>query len=98
MLSGATRELQRAHTAKISTCSIKEFPGVRPVKAPDDYGSQERRLEIAQVHAVTGAGLGLKRFPVGDDAACLAADIPQGSIAPDVAFRVLGVTLDRNRP
>src|SRR6185437_16127513 len=35
-----------------------------------------------------------KRLTMGNDAARLAAHIPQGSIAPDVAFRAFGMALD----
>jgi len=47
---------------------------------------------------MASAGLGFKRLPMGDDAADLAAHVPQRSIAPDVAFRVLGMALDRHCP
>ena len=76
--------------------SVEEFPRIGSVKAPDDDGLQERRLEIAQVHAVASARLRREWFPMRDDAARPAADVPQGSIAPDVTFGVLGVTLDRH--
>jgi hypothetical protein len=46
---------------------------------------------------MTSAGRGFKRLPVGDDPAGLAPKVPQGSIAPDVTFGVLGVALDRDR-
>jgi hypothetical protein len=72
--------------------SVKEFPGIRSIEAPDDYRLQERRFEITQVHSMQSAGLGFKRLPMGDDAANLAANVPQGAIAPDVAFRVLRMT------
>ena len=44
------------------------------------------------------AVLGVKWLPMGNDAATLAAHIPQSSIAPDVAFRVLRMPLDSNCP
>ena len=47
---------------------------------------------------MASAGLGFKRLPMGDDAANFAAHVPQGSIAPDVAFRVLRMALDRHCP
>ena len=46
---------------------------------------------------MASAGLGFKRLPMGDDAANLAAHVPQSSIAPDVAFRALRMALDRHR-
>jgi hypothetical protein len=46
---------------------------------------------------MTGAGPGFKWLPVGDDPAGLAPKVPQRSIAPDVTFGVLGVTLDGDR-
>lgn len=46
---------------------------------------------------MTSAGRGFKRLPVRDDPTGLAPHIPQGSITPDVAFRVLGVALNNNR-
>jgi hypothetical protein len=46
---------------------------------------------------MTRAWRGFKRLPVGDDPAGLASKVPQGSIAPDVTFGVLGVALDRDR-
>ncbi len=78
--------------------SVEEFPGVRSIEVPDDYRLQERRFKITQVHSMASAGLGFERLPVGNDAADLAAHVSQRSIAPDVAFRVLGVALDRHRP
>src|SRR3546814_3853858 len=81
-----------------STCalhSIEECPGIRAVEAPDDHRFQEPWIEVAQVHSVPGAGFGFQRFPVGNDAARSAAHIPQRPVAPDVAFRVLGMALDR---
>jgi len=44
-----------------------------------------------------GAGLGLQRLPMGNDAARLAAHVPQRPVTPDVAFRVLRMTLDGHR-
>ena len=76
---------------------VKEGPGIGPVEAFDYHRVQERRLKISQVYAVASARLGRKRFPVGSDAARLAADVPQGSVAPDIAFRMLGMALDRDR-
>ena len=70
---------------------------IRPIEAPNDDRLQERRFKIPQVHPVTSGGRGFNRLPMGDDAAGLAAKIPQRSIAPDVAFRILGMTLDRDR-
>jgi len=78
--------------------SVEEFPGIRSIEAPDDYRLQERRFKITQVHSMASAGLGFKRLPMGDDAADLAAHVPQRSIAPDIAFRVLGMALDRHCP
>jgi hypothetical protein len=80
--------------AKRRQCSIQEFPGVRPIEAPDDNRLKQRGFKIPQVYAVASAGRGLDRLPVGDDTAGLAPHIPQTSIAPDIAFRVLGVALD----
>jgi hypothetical protein len=42
--------------AKKRQCSIQEFPGVRPIEAPDDNRLQKRGFKIPQVNAVTGAG------------------------------------------
>ena len=78
-------------------CSIQEFPGVRPIEAPDDNRLKKRGFKIPQVYAVTSAGRGLNWLPMGDDTAVLAPNIPQGSIAPHVAFRILGMALDRDR-
>ena len=64
--------------------------------ASDDHRFQQRGFKITQVHAMHGTGLRFKRLPMGDDAADLAAHVFQGSIAPDVAFRVLRVALDGN--
>ena len=77
--------------------SVEKFPGVRPIEAPDDNRLQERGFEVPQVHPVAGAGRGIKWLPMGGDPAGLAPDVPQGPIAPDVAFRVLWVALDRDR-
>jgi hypothetical protein len=84
----------RSPDAKSGGSSIQEFPSVRPVEMPDDDRSQKRGLKIPQVHSVASAGRGFNRLPMGDDAASLAPHIPQGSIAPNVAFRVLGVAFD----
>jgi len=46
---------------------------------------------------MASAGFGFKGLPMGDDAANFAAHVPQGSIAPDVAFCILGMALDRDR-
>src|SRR3546814_5710098 len=73
--------------------SVEECPGIRAVEAPDDHRFQEPWIEVAQVHSVPGAGFGFQRFPVGDDAARFAAHVPQRPVAPDVAFRVFGMTL-----
>src|SRR3546814_10552232 len=75
--------------------TVEECPGIRAVEAPDDHRFQEPWIEVAQVHSVPGAGFGFQRFPVGDDAARFAAHVPQRPVAPDVAFRVFGMTLDR---
>lgn len=77
--------------------SIEEFPSVRPVEAPDDDRLKQHGIEIPQVHAVASAGLGFKRLQVGDDPAGLAAHVPEGSVAPNITFGVLGVALDRDR-
>jgi hypothetical protein len=74
--------------------SIQEFPGVCPVEVPDDERFQECRFEIPQIHSVASAGCGFNRLPMGKDTASPAAKIPECPIAPDVAFRVIGVTLD----
>ena len=71
---------------------------MRSIEAPDDHGLQELRFKVAEVHSVTSTCLGLERLPMGADAASLAAYGPQGSIAPDVALRVLGMALDRHGP
>ncbi|WIG55919.1 MAG: hypothetical protein OJF61_001707 [Rhodanobacteraceae bacterium] len=83
--------------AKSGKRSIQEFPRVCPVEAPDDDRLQKRRVEIPQVHAVTSAGRGFKRFPMRNDAAGLAPEIPERPIAPDVLFRVLGMALNGDR-
>src|SRR5690606_8729011 len=75
---------------------VEECPGIRAVETPDDHRRQEPWLEVAQVHAVAGAGRGFQRFPVGHDAARPAAHVPQRPITPDVVFRVPGRALDRN--
>jgi hypothetical protein len=77
--------------------SIQEFPSVRPIEASNDDRLQKRRFKIPQVHSVTSGGCGFNRLPMGDDTAGFAPNIPQGSIAPDVALRILGMTLDRDR-
>jgi hypothetical protein len=77
---------------------VEEFPAIRSIKVPDDDRLQERWFKIAQVHSMASARLGFERLPMCDDAANLAAHVPQGSIAPDVALRVLGMALDRHRP
>ena len=87
----------RAFDAKGGKGSIQEFPSVRPIEAPNDHRLQERGLEIPQVHSVSSAGCGFNRLPMGDDTAGLASNIPQGPIAPDVAFRILGMALDGDR-
>jgi hypothetical protein len=46
---------------------------------------------------MTSTGRGFKRLPVGDDPAGLAPKVAQGSIAPDVTFGVLWMSLDRDR-
>lgn len=66
------------------------------VKTSDDDGLEKHWLEVAQVDSVPGARVGLQGFPVGHDAARLAAHVPQRAIAPDVLFRVLGMTLNRD--
>jgi len=63
---------------------------------PDDHRLEQARLEVSQVDSVPGAGLGVQRLPVGQVAAGPAAQVPQRPIPPDVRFRVLGVTLNRN--
>jgi hypothetical protein len=77
--------------------SIQEFPGVCPIEAPDDDRLQERGFKIPQVHSVASGGGGFNGLPMGDDTAVPAPNIPQGSIAPHVAFRILGMALDRDR-
>jgi hypothetical protein len=87
----------RTPNASLAKQSVQKFPGVRPVKAPDGYKRQERRLKITQIDALTSAWLGFKRLPMRDSPAGLAAHILQGSITPDITFRVLGMTLNRHR-
>jgi hypothetical protein len=70
---------------------------VSAIETSDDDRLQEPGFKVPQVHSMTGAGRGFKRLPVGDDPAGLAPKVPQGSIAPDVTFGVLGVTVDRDR-
>jgi hypothetical protein len=77
---------------------VKKFPCICPIEALDEYGLQERWLKIAQVYPMAIARRGFKWLPMGNDAARLAAHIPQGSIAPDVTFRVFWMALDRHCP
>jgi hypothetical protein len=92
------RPVGRNATGHLAQPSVKEFPRIGAIEAPDDYRLQERWFEIAQVYSMASAGLGFERLPMGQDAANLAAHVPQRSIAPDVAFRVLWMALDRHRP
>lgn len=85
-------------SAKDGSRSVEKFPCNRPIEALDEYGLQERRLEIAQVYPMAVARRGFKRFPVDYDATRPAAYIPQGPITPDVTFRVFGMAQDRHRP
>jgi hypothetical protein len=87
----------RAPEAKGGKRSIYELPSVRPIEAPNDDRLQESGLKIPQVHSVASAGCRFNRLPMGDDTAGLAPNVPQGPIAPDVAFRILGMALDRDR-
>src|SRR6185437_5748100 len=80
-----------------SKCSIQEFPGICSIEAPDDHRGQKLGLEVPQVHAVASARQGFNGFPVGDDPAGLAPEGSQGSVAPDVAFRVFRMALYRDR-
>jgi hypothetical protein len=85
-------------SAKDGSRSVKKFPCNRSIEVLDEYGLQERRLEIAQVYPMAVARRGFKRFPVGYDAARPAAYSSQGPITPDITFRVFGMALDRHRP
>src|SRR5438105_301682 len=89
--TSAARRRRRLHSRG---SSIEECPGICAVKAPDDHRFQQLRLEVAQVHSVPSARLGFQWLPVGNDAARLAAHVPQRPITPDVVFRVLGMTLN----
>lgn len=86
----------RALDGRSSARSIKEFPGIRAIKVPDDDRLQERGFKVSQVHSMPSAGLGLDRLPMGDDAAGLAPKILQGAITPHVALGVPGMALDGN--
>ena len=77
--------------------SFQEFPGVRPIEAPDDNRLQECRLKIPQIHSVASAGCGFNGLPVSDDTAGLASKILECPITPDVVFSVLRVALDKYR-
>jgi len=52
-------------SAKDDTRSVKKFPCIRPIEAPDEYGLQERRLKIAQVYPMAIARRGFKGLPMG---------------------------------
>src|SRR3546814_4377484 len=64
--------------------------------APDGHRLQEFWLEVAQVHSLPSARPGFQWLPVGNDAARLAAHVPQRPITQDVVFRVPGMTLNRH--
>lgn len=91
-------EIRHMPSAKGGARSVKKFPCICPIEALDEYGLQERWLEIAQIYPMAIATRGFKCLPVGNDPAPLAAHIPQRSIAPDVTFRVFGMALDRHCP
>ena len=67
-----------------------------PIKAPNDDGLQERGFKNSQIYSVASGGCGFYWLPMGDDTAVLTPNIPQGSIAPHVALRMLGMALDRD--
>ena len=46
---------------------------------------------------MTDGECGFNRLPMGEDTAGFAPNIPQGSIAPNIAFRILRMALDRDR-
>lgn len=77
--------------------SIQEFPRICPIEPPDDDRLQQRWFKVSEIHAMASAGRGLERLPMRGDTASLAPNIPQGPIAPDIAFRVLGVAFDGDR-
>ena len=83
--------------AEGGTRSVEKFPRIGSIEVLDQYGFQQRWLEIPQIYSMAGTGRRLERLPMRHDAARLAAHIPQGSIAPDVAFRVPRMAFDRHR-
>jgi hypothetical protein len=83
----------------IDTCirgprSVKERPGVGAVETLDNHGLQQSWIEVAQVDAMPCPRSRVERLPVRDNAAGLAADIPEGPIAPDVLLGVFRVARD----
>jgi hypothetical protein len=54
-------------------------------------GLDELRIEDIEIDAMPRAGLRRERFPMCDDAACLAADRTKGSIALDVLGGLVGM-------
>ena len=58
------------------------------------HRSYQLRIEVSQMDAMLGAGLGVDWFPVRHTSAGFATDRPHGSVALNVFLRVLGVPLN----
>ncbi len=97
-LLGGTRGGSSAGHEKRRGLSIKEFPRIGPVEAPDGHRPHKLRFKVSQVHAVPGSKHSINRFPVGDAPAGVAPEISKAAVTPHVALRVLRMAFDGHGP
>src|SRR5262249_538256 len=76
---------------------VDEGPRVRSVEAANAHGGNQRRIEVAEVHALLRPRAWLEWLPMRDAPTGSAVNMAQGSVSPDVLPSGFRMAFDLDR-